>query len=306
MLDRILAGPWVRRAGLGAVALAMSLSPVGAWAEAPPAFVLAWGGAGVKAGNLMAPRALGIDKENNIFVADKSGRLQKFSPDGKPLQEWGGSGDFERMFQDPTAVAIAPDGAPVVADVMLVRKYDAEGESAERWGASRPLGMAMTPRGAFYVTDGQNQRVLLFDGPGKPKQTFGKPGSGDGEFATPTGIAVDGKGNIYVADTGNNRVQKFSNDGAYVSQWGGAGSGPGQFDSPQGVAVDKSGGVYVVDQGNARVQKFTADGTFVLQWGSAGAANGQFTSPTGIAVDKRGNVYVADSGNNRIQKFAAK
>ena len=310
MLDRDSVPCCCHRAGrlaASAVLVAAVLWPAAvAWAQSPPAFVLAWGGAGVKPGNLMAPRAVALDKDGNVYVPDKSGRLQEFSPDGKPLQEWGGTDDFERMFQDPMAAAVAPDGEPVVADQVLVRKYDMHGESTQRWGAARPQGLAMTARGAFYVTDGQNQRVLLFDGPGKPKQVFGKPGPGDGEFASPTGIAVDGKGNIFVADTGNNRVQKFASDGAFIAKWGTSGSGPGQFDAPQGVAVDKAGNVYVVDQKNARVQVFTGEGKFLFQWGTPGAGNGQFASPTGIAVDKRGNIYVADTGNNRVQKFATK
>lgn len=293
---------------VAAVALPAALTFHGApaWAQTPPAFVLAWGGAGVKAGNLMAPRALALDKDGNVYVADKSGRLQKFGPDGKPLHEWGGSSDMERMFQEPAAAAVAPDGAPLVADVIMIRKYDAEGESVERWIAGQPQGIAVTGSGAFYATDARGARVELFDGPGRPKQTFGKPGSGDGEFSFPAGIALDGKGNLYVADSGNNRVQKFASDGAFIAAWGKPGTGPGQFDSPQGVAVDRSGNVYVVDQKNSRVQAFTADGKFLLQWGTKGTGNGQFDSPTSIAIDRRGNIYVADTGNNRVQKFAVK
>jgi DNA-binding beta-propeller fold protein YncE len=287
-------------------ALALAVTVLPARAQAPPEFVLAWGGAGVKPGNLMAPRALALDAKGNLYVPDKSGRLQKFSSAGKALQEWGGPDDFSRLFQDPMAAVIASDGTAIVADQIMIRRYDASGESTDRWPAGQPLGMAMTKQGAFYVTDGRGQRVLLFEGSGNPKVAFGRPGSGDGELSSPSGIALDAKGNIFVADTGNNRVQKFAAAGTYVAQWGAAGTGPGQFDSPQGIAIDKAGDVYVVDQGNARVQKFTPEGEFILQWGTPGTGNGQFDSPTGIAVDKLGNIYVADTGNNRIQKFAGK
>jgi len=38
---------------------------------------------------------------------------------------------------------------------------------------------------------------------GKKIHSFGRKGSGNGQFNCPRGIAQDNKGNIYVVDTGN-------------------------------------------------------------------------------------------------------
>jgi hypothetical protein len=39
--------------------------------------------------------------------------------------------------------------------------------------------------------------------------SWGKSGSGSGEFNRPIGIAADGAGHVYVSDTMNHRIQKY-------------------------------------------------------------------------------------------------
>ena len=64
-------------------------------------------------------------------------------------------------------------------------------------------------------------------------RTFGRPGSGPGEFGTgvlggganrqyddPAGIAVADDGGVFVVDTSNNRVQEFSPTGAFRNAFG--------------------------------------------------------------------------------------
>jgi len=94
--------------------------------------------------------------------------------------------------------------------------------------------------------------------------TWGRFGTGEGEFNYPYGIAVDPKGYVYVTDPGLHRVQKFTAAGVFVAMWGTPGSGDGQFDNPFGIAADPFGRLYVVDDN--RVQKFAADGRFLASW----------------------------------------
>jgi DNA-binding beta-propeller fold protein YncE len=118
--------------------------------------------------------------------------------------------------------------------------------------------------------------------------TWGSPGSGNGQFNGPSGMDLDFKGNLYVVDTGNNRVQKLNaTDGKFTTAWGSSGSGQGQFNSPIEAAVDEGRGhIYVTDGSNARIQAFNVtNGKFITAWGSSGSGQGQFVAPTGIAVD---------------------
>lgn len=138
--------------------------------------------------------------------------------------------------------------------------------------------------------------------------SWGKRGSGEGEFYYPRGIAIDSKGYVYVIDRNNNRIQKFTSDGKFVAKWGKEGRENGEFENPIGIAVDSKGFVYVIDEGNNSVQKFTPDGKFVAKWGRQGLGKGEFYAPTGIAVDSKGYVYVVDwgfYGNASVQKFTS-
>jgi streptogramin lyase len=132
--------------------------------------------------------------------------------------------------------------------------------------------------------------------------TWGKEGSGDGQFNATYRVAVDGSGNVFVADNNNNRIQKFDNTGTFLTTWGSLGSGDGQFNWPLGVAVDGSGNVFVADWNNNRVQKFDNNGVFLTMWGSFGSGDGQFGGPEDVAVDGSGNVFVVDD-YDRVQKF---
>ena len=128
--------------------------------------------------------------------------------------------------------------------------------------------------------------------------TWGRRGSGNGQFDNPVGVAVDGSGNVFVADSGNlfdadsnnARIQKFDHEGTFLTTWGTSGSGNGQFRRPLGVAVDGSGNVFVADTDNARIQKFDSAGTFLTTWGTLGSANGQFSTPVGVAEIGRAHV----------------
>jgi DNA-binding beta-propeller fold protein YncE len=173
--------------------------------------------------------------------------------------------------------------------------------------------------------------------------TWGRAGSGPGEFRDPRGIAVDAQGRLYVADTGNRRVQVLDANGQPLAQWAGpspafiepcavAVSPQGQvyvldtqadiayrFSAqgepqgtlgagsglyrPRGIAVDREGNVYVANTGGNNVVKFSAAGDVLAQIGRAGKGNGQLDQPCDVAVDEQGNVYVVDTLNQRVQRF---
>ena len=193
-----------------------------------------------------------------------------------------------------------------------------------------PVGISFDSSGNLYVTDGENNRIQVFEsnettnGYDYLKQ-WGSPGIGDGQFNLPIGIAIGPLGNIFVSDHYNDRIHKFDSNGNLIGWWGGctdaghagsghwhdpgsghqpqSGSGEGQFFSPEGIAIDRLGYVYIADHSNFRVQKFTNDGIFVTEWGSSGSGDGQFNRPEGIVTDSSGYVFVVDGQNTRIQKF---
>jgi hypothetical protein len=165
------------------------------------------------------------------------------------------------------------------------------------------------------------------------EKTFGRAGSGKGEFSEPKGVAVnESTGDVYVVDRGNDRVERFSSTGVYEGQFDGSGafevkgtveSGTaagfggkpgevetGQFSSPGGIAVDSDpsspsfGDVYVADVGHGVIDKFSSTGSYEGQLTgtcvSTGACPGSvipFSEIVGVAVDSSGVVWV-EQGNS--------
>jgi sugar lactone lactonase YvrE len=167
-------------------------------------------------GMLVFPHGITIDRDGNIWVSDGQGRngkghqVFKFSPDGKVLMtlgKAGETGDGPDTFNQPSAVGIGRNGDIFVAD----------GHGGDT-----------------------NARIVKFTKDGKFIKTWGKKGTGPGEFDAPHALAFDSKGRLFVADRGNNRIQIFDQDGAFLEQWT-------QFSRPSGLYIDKNDVMYVSD-----------------------------------------------------------
>jgi YD repeat-containing protein len=159
--------------------------------------------------------------------------------------------------------------------------------------------------------------------------SFGKSGSGAGEFKEPGGVALAPGGEVWVTDPVNSRVEEFSSSGSFIqaigwevnekgkAEWesctskcqaGKSGSGNGEFANPEGIAINQTtGDVYVVDGSGATsfVQELSPSGEFIASFGGPGSGKGQLDDPHGAAIDANGNVWVADSDNNRIEEFSS-
>lgn len=84
----------------------------------------------------------------------------------------------------------------------------------------QPTDVAISPDGSVYVSDGYgNSRVVRFAADGTYSAAWGEPGERPGEFNTPHGIAVAPDGKVYVAERLNNRVQVFDPVGKPLAQW---------------------------------------------------------------------------------------
>ena len=201
---------------------------------------------------------------------------------------------------------------------------DENGQGQVVWMAD----VAVDDDDLVYISDEYMQRILIFDGEGKPLGTWGAEGSGPGEFHGPCGLAFDAENNLYVVDSLNHRVQKFTRDGTFLSGWGEYGGGEGEFNMPWGITVDTTGNVYVADWKNHRVQQFTPEGEFIRHFGRPAPGAGdlryprsfprdvqgghmwrregdgsELNHPAHVAVDRDGDVYVTDWANSRVQIY---
>lgn len=171
-------------------------------------------------------------------------------------------------------------------------------------GLDAPRGVAFnSDSGVLYIADTEHDRIVYQSASGT-FASWGRNGSGNGEFNRPTGLAVDDSGNVYVADSQNHRIQKFSATGAFLAAWGSHGSGIGQFDMPVDVDVAQIGGqtmVYIADSNNHRVARSDANGgmpTQLLTPADSGSVLG-VCAPRGY-----GFVYATDPAKKRIYRWA--
>ncbi len=225
-------------------------------------------------------------------------RIEKYSPDGEFIAQWGSAGTGEGQFIHPLGIAVDADGKVYVADGFnkCIQKFTSKGKFLVKWGGSgegeglfrTPLSIVLDTVGDVYVLD--KQSVLKFTPEGKLLARWMMR-------ITARQIAVDDQRNVYVPGLAGN-VCKYDANWHLIEEWGISGSAEGQFLTPRGIAVDASGAVFVGDTGNARIQKFDSEGKFLSELAPDLSWSGWAWR---LTTDASGNFY-ALSGYN-VQKF---
>jgi len=211
-----------------------------------------------------------------------------------------------------TVTAATPADATAQVSAVFESLWEFPGDPNAQ---TRFYGLGIDPEGNLWASDANHDRFEIIAPDGTQVETWGTPGTEEGEFefhASESGfgraygdVAFDGAGNIFVLDTGNFRVQKFALDHSFLLAWGSEGTGDGQFVAPGGIAVGSDGVVYVSDERRGDIQKFGADGQFLGTIGEVGTDDGQFVLPAGVAIGGAGDVWVADWSGHRIERFSA-
>jgi len=275
-----------------------------------PKVLAAFGQTGRGQGEFIYPRAIDITSDGSLFVVDKTGRVQRFNPEGKfldvinmPLIKTG----------KPTGLSIAPNGNLYVADTHYHRVvvFSPDGQMIDEFGKFGqengcfiyPTDVAFSQDGRIFVSEyGGNDRISVFTEQGDFLYCFGTPGSGEGQLARPAALCVDqSQKHLYVADACNHRIAIYDFDGNLLGYIGSVGRAPGQLRYPYDLALLPDGTLVVCEYGNNRLQLFGPDRRSLAVCGRAGRQSGQLAYPWGVAVDVRRRAFIVDAGNNRIQ-----
>jgi len=280
-----------------------------------------WGERGAGAGEFTEPRALTVAPDGFVFVADTTGRIIKWTRDGKYVSSWRSPKLRYNQPEGPEGITVLHNGNLAFTNThdSKVLIYTPGGKLIRSFGTygTRPgqfllvTGIVSDSDGFIYCADygGAFDRISKWTQNGKLVATWTGHGEGPRQFRRPCGLAIardaqGREGDLLVTDTNNHRLQRLDRKtGKFKGTIGTMGRGNGQLIYPFGVAVDKTGQIYVVEFGNHRVQKFSREGQWLASWGSAGRTPGKLANPRGIAVDRDQNVYIADTLNHRVQKF---
>ena len=97
-----------------------------------------------------------------------------------------------------------------------------------------PNDVVVAPNGDIIVAEGHggdNSRAAPVDKTGKLIKSFGKKGSGKGEFDQPHALAYDSKGRLFVGDRGNNRILIYDDRTSSSSPSGSSSAGRAGYTS---------------------------------------------------------------------------
>ena len=245
-----------------------------------------------------------VDARNAIIAVRRTDPpVIEMSPAGQVLKMWG-----DKMFVWPHGFRIDKDGYLWITDgraaagrgeqifkiapdgrvVMTLGTQGVAGETATTFAG--PADVAFGANGDIFVADGHvNNRVVKFSKDGRFLKSWGKKGTGPGEFSVPHAVALDSRGRVFVADRGNRRIQIFDQDGKYLEQWT-------QFGRPSGLLITPDDMIYVADVQDKPGINFGS----VKDGKVRGTIEG--TLPESIAIDRDGSVYAGETTTGHILK----
>ncbi|HVN76749.1 MAG TPA: DUF2298 domain-containing protein, partial [Thermoanaerobaculaceae bacterium] len=242
-------------------------------------------------GVLRQPRGVAVDAQGNAYVADFGNcRIQKFSPDLKPIAAWGRRGTAVGEFQDPCDVAVGPDGSVVVADTWneRIQVFDGSGAPLRQWegGFFGPRGVAVDASGRVWVADTGNNRLVRFSRAGV-RELVVAHAAGEGRLAGPQGIALDAHGRVVVCDNENGRVVVFDAAGTFVRAFPVPGWRRQAYSEPY-VALGRPGTIWVTVPLESELRAYSEDGALVTTLSISGTAR----KPAGVAFAPGGERIV--------------
>jgi streptogramin lyase len=263
------------------------------------------------AGMIAFAHGIFVDRDGNIWVTDANDnrpRPARGAPAGTPPPA------SPEKLVGQQVIKFSPDGKVL----MTLGKAGVAGNPPE--ALTEPNDVVTGPDGSIYVAEGHNgqnnnapagtvARVSKFTKDGKFIKSWGKLGTGPGEFRTPHSLAFDSQGRLFVADRGNVRIQLFDQDGKFLADWK-------QFSRPSGIYIDKNDVLYSVDSESSAdnhpgwkrgMRIGSAKDGKVMYFIPDPEANPTSTSAAeGVVSDAQGNVYGAEVGPKDVKKYVRK
>jgi hypothetical protein len=195
----------------------------------------------------------------------------------------------------------------------FVRKIGDLNTADERYQLYRPADVAVDAEGNILILDSGNYQVKKFDNSGRYLSSFGKKGSGPGEFLGATKLDVCPDGDILINDLAIRVVNVFNSSGRFSRRFSIEGLSPTQ------VLALRSGEIAVFHvstspsenkgQTPSLISVFDKDGTILRKFAAArfyeDVPTNFWCNSAAIARDDNDAIYVNFESQNRIEKYSA-
>ena len=248
---------------------------------------------------LVAISQLAVDTRGRVYVFQRSDPpVVVFEPNGDFRAAWG-----RGRIADAHGIFVTGDDRVLLVDrdAHQILIFTTEGEEIGSLGTrhsprfqapfNHPTDVAVAADGDIYISDGYGNSVVhRFSAEGRHLSTWGRPGTGPGEFTTPHAVWVDRADRVLVADRENDRVQVFDRDGGFLEAWT-------DVYHPMDICEDGRGGILVTDQ-IPRLSMLSPDGALV------GRCRGVWVGAHGVAANAAGDIFLAEIQPSRITKLA--
>jgi hypothetical protein len=264
------------------------------------------------AGMFIAPHGIYVDTDDNVWVTDYQDNAPlppggRGAGGGRSAQSVGPIGPRPGSTKGHQVYKFSPDGK-------LLMTLGTPGGAAEPDYFYAPNDVIVAPSGEIFVSEGHgagNNRILKFTKDGKLIKSWGKLGTGPGEFDQPHALAFDSKGRLFVGDRNNNRIQIFDQDGNFLAQMK-------QFSRPSGIFIDKNDMIYVADSESMSVSRnhdgwkrgirigSLTDGKVVAFIPDPVEEARGTSAAEGVAADAQGNIYGAEVGPMALKRYVKK
>ena len=255
---------------------------------------------------------LAVDKAQQVFIGDaRKSLIDAFVVEaGKPLEllpKAAGRTSVKWLENIPVETEqLAWDGKETFYAIGKDRKSLVMIRKGAVAGTIKPDNMQLVAvtvdkTGAIWVLDRKNDRGAKLDETGKVLMSFGKEGSGAGQFDNPSAIAVSNSGMVFVADRSNHNVQIFRGDGVFLNTLNG--DNASKLSTPISMAFDQRDNLYILDSSRKSVLSYSSAGKSLGEFGKIKEGGSQLSEPVAL-IAANDEVMVLDE--NRVKVFSPK
>jgi hypothetical protein len=261
----------------------------------------------VTGGGLFVPTALGIDSQNNIWVANQDGPLSAFNPQGTPLSSTGyGVGSIAQTY----GLAIdtsnniwvtnynGGSGSGSVTEFFGVNTLATLGTSTSYSNSiCYPTAAAADTNGDIFIANEECSSATVLNASGAAITPF--LGESFGLAAKPLFLAVDNAHGVWLSDNDNTIAHISAPSTAYPN--GQLLAHPTCCYDSHGLVTDALGNVWVANYLNSSISEVGPDGTVLIN--QQVVANGMAT-PYAAAIDAAQNVWFTSLDSSAILELS--